>query len=67
MLRRKPTKIEVKLEDKEELQQLQSRYTTPSSTSNTATTSAAETTTTTLLQHFDRSSSKPQRIGLSSP
>jgi len=65
MLRRKPTKIEVKIEDKEELEEARRR--------NTANTAANTATTTTgaasLLRQFDRaedSSSKASRIGLSS-
>ncbi|GAB2238009.1 hypothetical protein Droror1_Dr00015911 [Drosera rotundifolia] len=55
MLRRKPTKIELKLEDKEELQQLHS--TTPS---------PSPSATSTLLDHLNKATklqSKSQRIG----
>ena len=61
MLRRKPSKIEVKLEDKEELEEARKR--------SAAAAATAATTTASLLQHFDRSSkdpsSKSHRIGLS--
>lgn len=61
MLRRKPTKIEVKIEDKEELEEARRRN---ASAANTTTTGAAS-----LLRQFDRAedpSSKANRIGLSS-
>ncbi|KAJ8437106.1 hypothetical protein Cgig2_016849 [Carnegiea gigantea] len=77
MLRRKPSKIEVTLEDKEELlqqqQEVQSRFTAPTSavTSTPASAATASTTTATataaLLHHFDRSSTRSQRIGIPSP
>ncbi|KAL7097104.1 hypothetical protein ABFS83_10G117000 [Erythranthe nasuta] len=61
MLRRKPTKIQVKVEDKEELEEARKRAAAAAASSSTATSS--------LLQHFDRSSldpsSKSHRIGLS--
>ena len=66
MLRRKPSKIEVKVEDKEELEG--ARKSTSTSTTTTSATSTP-TASTTLLHHFDRAkdpSAKPQRIGLSS-
>jgi hypothetical protein len=58
MLRRKPTKIELKIEDKEELEQARHR-----ATATTTTTTAS----TAVLNHLDRSkdpSSKTHRIGL---
>ncbi|KAI3701518.1 hypothetical protein L6452_26661 [Arctium lappa] len=61
MLRRKPTKIEVNIEDKEELEQSRKRA--------TATTTTTTTGATSLLHHFNNSSatnSKSHRIGLSS-
>ncbi|KAF5934707.1 hypothetical protein HYC85_025836 [Camellia sinensis] len=60
MLRRKPSKIEVKVEDKEEIEEARKR---------SAATAAATTTTTgaaSLLQHFKDPSSKSNRIGVSS-
>ena len=63
MLRRKPSKIEVKIEDKEELEEARRRNTATAST--TATTTGAAS----LLHQFDRAkdpSSKSHRIGLSS-
>ncbi|KAK6942199.1 Anaphase-promoting complex, subunit CDC26 [Dillenia turbinata] len=69
MLRRKPSKIEVKIEDKEELEDSRKRSATASATSSSSSASPA-TGTAALLQHFDRnkdSYSKSQRIGLSSP
>jgi hypothetical protein len=62
MLRRKPTKIEVKIEDKEELEEARRRNN--AATNTTITTGAAA-----LLRQFDRAedpSSKANRIGLSS-
>ncbi|KAG5564275.1 hypothetical protein RHGRI_000468 [Rhododendron griersonianum] len=67
MLRRKPSKIEVKVEDKEELEEARKRSAAAAATTSTtsSTTGAAS-----LLHHFDRSSkdpsSKSHRIGLSS-
>ncbi|KAM2722757.1 hypothetical protein EV1_025811 [Malus domestica] len=61
MLRRKPTKIELKIEDKDELEEARKLRAAASST--TTTTTAA----TTLLHHLDRAkdtSSKTHRIGL---
>ncbi|KAK7305728.1 hypothetical protein VNO77_43638 [Canavalia gladiata] len=61
MLRRKPTKIEVKIEDKEELEEARRRNV---SANANATAGAAA-----LLRQFDRAedpSSKAHRIGLSS-
>lgn len=61
MLRRKPSKIEVKIEDKEELEEARRRNTITAA--NTTTTTGAAT----LLRQFDRaedSSSKANRIGL---
>ncbi|KAE9602322.1 putative anaphase-promoting complex, subunit CDC26 [Lupinus albus] len=61
MLRRKPTKIQLKIEDKEELDEARRRN---AATSTTETTGASA-----LLRHFDSaedSSSKAHRIGLSS-
>ncbi|KAK4420137.1 hypothetical protein Salat_2426600 [Sesamum alatum] len=64
MLRRKPTKIEVKVEDKEELEEARKRAAAAASSS------AAAPSASSLLHHFDRSShdpsSKSHRIGLSS-
>ncbi|RXH74362.1 hypothetical protein DVH24_029083 [Malus domestica] len=60
MLRRKPTKIELKIEDKDELEK--ARKQRAAATSITTTTAA-----TTLLHHVDRAkdpSSKTHRIGL---
>ncbi|KAK7292017.1 hypothetical protein RIF29_07635 [Crotalaria pallida] len=60
MLRRKPTKIQLKIEDKEELDEARRRN--PTTTTETTTGPSA------LLRHFDRaqdSSSKAHRIGLS--
>ncbi|KAK7837249.1 hypothetical protein CFP56_021426 [Quercus suber] len=64
MLRRKPSKIEVKIEDKDELEQARKH-------TATATTSASDTTATALLHHLDRRNNKDpssvqNRIGLSS-
>lgn len=72
MLRRKPSKIEVKIEDKEELEEARKRaalIAASSSTSTAAGTGGAATAgVSSLLQHFDRStvdpSSKNNRIGL---
>ncbi|GAU11936.1 hypothetical protein TSUD_195600 [Trifolium subterraneum] len=61
MLRRKPTKIEVKIEDKEELEEARRR--------NNATTTTITAGAASLLRQFDRAedpSSKANRIGLSS-
>ena len=65
MLRRKPSKIEVKIEDKDELEQARKHATA------TNTTSASATTTTALIHHLDRHNNKDpssvqNRIGLSS-
>nr|KYP64161.1 hypothetical protein KK1_018751 [Cajanus cajan] len=65
MLRRKPTKIEVKIEDKEELEEARRRYAASIATPNAATATA------TLLRQLDRGgaedpSSIAHRIGLSS-
>ncbi|KAL1372223.1 hypothetical protein AAHE18_01G188500 [Arachis hypogaea] len=60
MLRRKPTNIEVKIEDKEELEEARRRIATATTTGATATAA--------LLRQFDRAqdpSSKSHRIGLS--
>ncbi|KAK1418454.1 hypothetical protein QVD17_27599 [Tagetes erecta] len=60
MLRRKPSKIEVKIEDKEEIEEARKRTTTTTTTTTGATS---------LLHHFNNtssSSSKAQRIGLQS-
>lgn len=68
MLRRKPTKIEVKIEDKEELEEARRRNTANAAT-NTTTTTTTTTGAASLLRQFDRaedSSSKANRIGLSS-
>ncbi|XAR66838.1 hypothetical protein NMG60_11013187 [Bertholletia excelsa] len=68
MLRRKPSKIEVKVEDKEELEEARKRAAAAAAAASTAT--SAATGAAALLHHFDRSSkdpsSKSQRIGLSS-
>jgi hypothetical protein len=64
MLRRKPTKIEVKIEDKEELEEARRRNNAAAAANTTTTTGAAS-----LLRQFDRAedpSSKANRIGLSS-
>ena len=50
MLRRKPTKIELKIEDKEELEQARQRI------------AATTTTTTTVLNHIDGSKDLPPPI-----
>ncbi|RHN64045.1 putative anaphase-promoting complex, subunit CDC26 [Medicago truncatula] len=66
MLRRKPTKIEVKIEDKEELEEARRRNTANATTNTTTTTTTGAAS---LLRQFDRaedSSSKANRIGLSS-
>lgn len=65
MLRRKPSKIEVRIEDKEELEEARKRAAGVDSTATTGPSSS-----TSLLQHFDREtnkdqSSKSQRIGIS--
>ncbi|KAL3535929.1 hypothetical protein ACH5RR_004390 [Cinchona calisaya] len=74
MLRRKASKIEVKLDDKEELEDSRKRAVAAAAASSTSASASASATTTTtaassLLQHFDRSShnpsSKSHRIGLS--
>lgn len=66
MLRRKPSKIEVKVEDKEELEEARKRSAAAAATTTTSSTTGAAS----LLHHFDRSSkdpsSKSHRIGLSS-
>lgn len=66
MLRRKPSKIEVKVEDKEELEEARKHSAAAAAT----TTTSAATGAASLLHHFDRSandpSSKSHRIGLSS-
>ncbi|KAF5185259.1 hypothetical protein FRX31_025150 [Thalictrum thalictroides] len=59
MLRRKPSKIEVQLEDKEELEEARKRS---AAATNTATTGAAS-----VLHHLDKNkdpSNKSQRIGI---
>lgn len=60
MLRRKPSKVDVKVEDKEELEEARKRSASkPPTNTNTA--------TSVLLQHLDHpkdSSNKAQRIGL---
>ncbi|KAL0340468.1 UNVERIFIED_CONTAM: Triphosphate tunnel metalloenzyme 3 [Sesamum radiatum] len=53
MLRRKPTKIEVKVEDKEELEEARKHAAAAASSS------AAAPSASTLLHHFDRSSHDP--------
>lgn len=61
MLRRKPSKVDVKVEDKEELEEARKRAAPKLPPTNTNTTSSI------LLQHLDHSkdtSSKAQRIGL---
>ncbi|WOH06019.1 hypothetical protein DCAR_0625442 [Daucus carota subsp. sativus] len=62
MLSRKPSKIQVKLEDKEEIEEARKRAAAAAATTTTGASS--------LLHHFDRSSkdpsSKNSRIGLSS-
>ena len=58
MLRRKPTKIELKIEDKEELEEARQR-------AAASTTAASTTAASTVLSHLDRSkdpSSKTQLI-----
>ncbi|KAL8240890.1 hypothetical protein R6Q59_014245 [Mikania micrantha] len=61
MLRRKPTKIEIKIQDKEELEEARNRTAAVNPTGATA-----------LLHHFNTSSAsasastKAQRIGLQS-
>nr|KYP57339.1 hypothetical protein KK1_003599 [Cajanus cajan] len=63
MLRRKPTKIQVKIEDKEELEEARRRHAAATATPNAAPGTAA------LLRQLDRvedPSSKAHRIGLSS-
>ncbi|KAM3363917.1 hypothetical protein P3S68_018771 [Capsicum galapagoense] len=75
MLRRKPSKIEVKIEDKEELEEarkhaaLIAAAAATSSSSSPSTGASATTGATSLLQHFDRSTAvdpftKNARIGL---
>ncbi|POO01330.1 Anaphase-promoting complex, subunit CDC [Trema orientale] len=63
MLRRKPTKIEVKIEDKDELEASRKRAADSSAAAGTA-----ATATSSLLQQLDRAtkdaSSKSHRIGL---
>ncbi|RDX68209.1 hypothetical protein CR513_52824, partial [Mucuna pruriens] len=66
MLRRKPSKIEVKIEDKEELEEARRRNASAATTTTTTTTT---TGTSALLRQLDRGedpSSKAHRIGLSS-
>ncbi|KAH0970241.1 hypothetical protein GBA52_022397 [Prunus armeniaca] len=61
MLRRKPTKIQLKIEDKEELEEARKR--------SAAASASATTAATALLHHLDRPkdpSSKTHRIGLPS-
>lgn len=62
MLRRKPTKIEVKVEDKEELEEARKRAAAAAASTSSATAASS------LLHHFDRSApdptSKSHRIGL---
>ncbi|KAI4335640.1 hypothetical protein L6164_014272 [Bauhinia variegata] len=65
MLKRKPSKIEVKIEDKEELEEARRNNTTNTSNSNTSSNTGAAA----LLHQFDRAkdtSSKAHRIGISS-
>jgi hypothetical protein len=70
MLRRKPTKIQVQIEDKDELEEARKH----TATTTTTTTNAATTTTTTaaaaaLLHKLDRRPKDPSishRLGLSS-
>ncbi|KAM3253182.1 hypothetical protein P3L10_007252 [Capsicum annuum] len=77
MLRRKPSKIEVKIEDKEELEEARKHAaliaaaaaTSSSPSPSTGASATATTGATSLLQHFDRStavdpSTKNTRIGL---
>jgi hypothetical protein len=65
MLRRKPTKIQVKIEDKEELEESRK----PTITTTTTSSSTTATSTSSLLHLLDHSkpnpSSKSNRIGLS--
>ncbi|OVA19190.1 Anaphase-promoting complex [Macleaya cordata] len=66
MLRRKPSKIEVKIEDKEELEEARKRSIASSAATTTTTTT---TRAAALIHQLDRNkdpSNKPQRIGLSS-
>jgi len=67
MLRRKPTKIEVKIEDKEELEEARRRN---ASVATATTTTTATAGTASLLRQLDRGgedpASKAHRIGLSS-
>ncbi|KAL8094661.1 hypothetical protein AgCh_036261 [Apium graveolens] len=65
MLSRKPSKIQLKLEDKDEIEEARKQAAAAAATTATTTTGASS-----LLHHFDRSSkdssSKNSRIGLSS-
>ncbi|KAL6124991.1 hypothetical protein ACLB2K_077499 [Fragaria x ananassa] len=68
MLRRKPTKIELKIEDKEELEEARQRAAAAAAASTTtaaADAAASTTAASTVLSHLDRSkdpSSKTHRI-----
>ncbi|EXB85452.1 hypothetical protein L484_023685 [Morus notabilis] len=67
MLRRKPTKIEVRIEDKDELEEARKRAAAAAATATSTISSAANTGATSLLQQLDRAkdtSSKAHRIGL---
>ncbi|OWM65957.1 hypothetical protein CDL15_Pgr015382 [Punica granatum] len=73
MLRRKPSKIEVAIEDKEELEEARKRAPSAAATSTSSSSSSSSSAASSLLQQLDRSSaaganpaSKSHRIGLSS-
>uniref|UniRef100_A0A0A0LFB1 Anaphase-promoting complex subunit CDC26 n=1 Tax=Cucumis sativus TaxID=3659 RepID=A0A0A0LFB1_CUCSA len=68
MLRRQPSKIEVKIEDKEELEQARKRAAAAASTTTTTTTDATSAAGS-LLHNINRNkdqASKAQRLGISS-
>ncbi|RAL43864.1 hypothetical protein DM860_014365 [Cuscuta australis] len=68
MLRRKPSKIEVQMEDKAELEKAPKTAAAAAAAGCTSSSTAAGATS--LLEHFDRPAvdhpSKSQRIGLTS-
>ena len=67
MLRRKPSKIEVNIEDKDELEEARKHTTTTNTNTNTT---SSTTATAALIHHLDRHNKDPSsittRIGLSS-
>ncbi|KAI6682333.1 hypothetical protein NL676_036214 [Syzygium grande] len=68
MLRRKPSKIEVKIEDKDELEDARKRSAAAAAAASAGPPASSAAGTSSILQHLDRPSnlpSKSHRIGLS--